>query len=124
MTELWKKIYTPVNETSFKLEETRHLETTVSVPDQLNNIAGVLSQMKKIVADAQQLKARFISCVKWYREWQEILAEWIEKGNIPMNAPVKMDITDEELEKLVIEDFDIERLPKIEVKRIGKEEEK
>ena len=75
MTELGEKIYTPVNETSFKLEETRHLETTVNVPDQLNNIAGVLSQMKKIVADAQQLKARFISCVKWYREWQKILAE-------------------------------------------------
>lgn len=121
MTELWQKIYTPVDETSFKLEETRHLETTVSVPDQLNNIAGVLSQMKKIVADAQQLKARFISCVKWYKEWQKILAEWIEKGNIPMNPPVEMDITDEELEKLVIEDFDIERLPKIEVKRVEKE---
>ena len=41
-----------------------------------------------------------------------------------MNAPVEMDITDEELEKLVIEDFDIERLPKIEVKRVEKEEEK
>ena len=74
MTELGEKIYTPIDETSFKLEETRHLETTVNVPDQLNNIAGVVSQMKSYVAQVQTLKAKFVSCVKWYNEWQKIIA--------------------------------------------------
>lgn len=121
MTELWEKIYTKIDETSFKLEETRHLETTVNVPDQLNNIAGVVSQMKKLIEDSKALRSRFISCVKWYREWQKIIATWIEKAEIPMNAPKELDITDEELETFVLENFDIERLPEIEVNRVEKE---
>lgn len=120
MTEVWEKIYTKIDETSFKLEETRHLETTVNVPDQLNNIAGVVSQMKKLVEDAKALRSRFVSCVKWYKEWQKIIATWIEKAEIPMNAPKELDITDEELETFVLENFDIERLPEIEVNRVEK----
>jgi len=121
MTEVWEKIYTKIDETSFKLEETRHLETTVNVPDQLNNIAGVVSQMKSMIVQANWLREKFISCVKWYREWQKIVATWIEKAEIPMNAPEELDITDEELDALILETFDIERLPKIEINRVEKE---
>lgn len=120
MTELGETIYTPIDETSFKLEETRHLETTVNVPDQLNNIAGVVSQMKNLVAQVQTATGKFVSCVKWYREWQKIIATWIEKGWIPMEAPKELDITDEELKTLDLMKFDVERLPKIEVNRVEK----
>jgi hypothetical protein len=38
-----------------------------------------------------------------------------------MNAPEELDITDEELDALILETFDIERLPKIEINRVEKE---
>jgi len=108
-----EKIYTPIDEVSFKVEETIHHESVVNVPEQLQNIANVITQMKVYVTNIQQLKEKFYTSVEWYNKRIEILAEWVKKGNIPMELPEKMNIeADLDLSK-----FDCEKLPVISIKR-------
>lgn len=108
-----EKIYTPIDEVSFKVEETIHHESVVNVPEQLQNIANVITQMKVYVTNTQQLKQKFYDAVEWYNKRIEILAEWVKKGNIPMELPEKMNIeADLDLSK-----FDCEKLPVISIKR-------
>ena len=70
-----EKIYTPIDEVSFKVEETIHHESVVNVPEQLQNIANVITQMKVYVTNTQQLKQKFYDAVEWYNKRIEILAE-------------------------------------------------
>lgn len=108
-----EKIYTPIDEVSFKVEETIHHESVVNVPEQLQNIANVITQMKVYVTNTQQMKQKFYDAVEWYNKRIEILAEWVKKGNIPMELPEKMNIeADLDLSK-----FDCEKLPVISIKR-------
>lgn len=107
------KTYEKLTETSFKVSETKKLESEINVLTQLENMASQLSWIKKIIWQAKQLKETVINTVERYNTWAGIINEAKEKCGL---AVKKLDII-KLADDFVLENLDIEKLPKIDIKK-------
>ena len=107
------KTYEKLSETSFKVSETKKLESEINVLNQLENMASQLSWIKKIIWQAKQLKETVINTVEWYNTWADILNEAKDKCKLAFKKLDKIQLVDD----FVLEDLDIEQLPKIDIRK-------
>ena len=104
--------FTKVNERVFKVEETKTFKNTIDTTVVFKNLANGVNKMKEILGLAAEQKSEYQQAVKWYNDWVQIL--------IDANDAVKLAIKIPEFIKLPevfkIDDVDIEKLPKIDIK--------
>jgi hypothetical protein len=87
-----KRVYTKINETTFKVDELRELTDTIEVGQTLTNMAGAISKLRSYVGNVAQLKAEFENAVKWYNLWVDILAEAKEQVKLAVKVPEKFEL--------------------------------
>lgn len=107
------KIYTKVNEMSFKVEETKTLSDTIDVTAQFEMLAQNMGRLKSIVAQAQKNRDLVSKTVEWYNTWVDILNEAKETCHLAYNKLDPIVLPDE----WTVENLDIEKRPKINIKR-------
>lgn len=107
------KTYTKLSTTSFKVSETKTLESNIEALKQLEAMASQLSAIKKIIAQAKQLKENVIQTVEWYNTRVDILNEAKENCWLSYKRLEKV-ILDKEF---VLEELDVESFPKIDIKK-------
>ena len=107
------KIYTKVNELSFTVEETKTLKDTIDAKAQFELMAKQVSRIKSIVGQTVQSKDLISKTVERYNTWVDILNE----------AKANCHLAYKELDKIVlpenwtVENIDLSKLPKIDIKR-------
>ena len=107
------KIYTKVNEMSFKVEETKTLSDTIDVTAQFEMLAQNMGRLKSIVAQAQKNRDLVSKTVEWYNTWVDILNEAKETCHLAYNKLDPIVLPGE----WTVENLDIEKRPKINIKR-------
>jgi len=107
------KIYTKVNETTFTVEETKTLKDNVDAKAQFELMAQQISRVKSIVGQVKQNRDLIEKTVNWYNTWVDILNE----------AKANCHLAYKELEKITlpegwtVENIDLSKLPKLDIKR-------
>lgn len=109
----WKRIYTKIDETTFKVEQDRHLEEDMKIADQLNVLAQCLNNMKQLVAEANELQNRFVKVAEWYNTFVDILQEAKDSCWYDYKLPAKIEIPD----CFDIIEVKIENLPSVDISK-------
>ena len=107
------KTYEKLTETSFKVSETKKLESEINVLEQLENMATQLSWIKKIIWQTKQLKETVIKTVERYNTWADILNEAKDKCWLAFKKLDKIQLADD----FVLENLNIEDFPKIDIRK-------
>lgn len=109
--ELGKRIYTKIDELTFKIEENRHLESDISLNTQRQLMANSLTEMKKCIANVKDLHDKFKKYWAWYNEWCDIMNEAKKEAGLEYKDFEKVDL--DKFENLL--ETNVEDLPKIEL---------
>lgn len=107
------KQYEKLSETSFKVSETKTLESSIDALNQLEAMASQLSSIKKIIVQAKQLKENVIQTVEWYNTRADILNEAKENCWLSYKKLERIELDKE----FILEKLDIESFPKIDIKK-------
>jgi anion-transporting ArsA/GET3 family ATPase len=113
-----KKVFTKISETTFKVEEERHLEDVIDTAKQFEQMAGVVSKMRQVVSQVSQFKTNFNGYVDWYNTWVDILTDAKDTVKLAIKVPERIELS----EGYKLEDIDINKLPRIDI-RLDIEEE-
>jgi len=114
-----KKVFTKISETTFKVEEERHLEDVIDTARQFEQMAGVVSKMRQVVSQVSQFKTTFNGYVDWYNTWVDILADAKDTVKLAIKVPERIELS----EGYKLEDIDINKLPSIDIRLDIKEED-
>jgi len=74
-----ERTYTKVDEFTFKVEEDRHLEETMSIDKQFNYLMQLCNGMRDCVKNANEFQDKFVQFVKTYNWYVDMLSEAKEK---------------------------------------------
>lgn len=108
-----KRIYTKIDETTFKVEQDRHLEEEMKVADQLNVLAQLLNNMKQCVAQANDYQEKFVKIAESYNTFVDILQEAKDSCGYKYKLPAKIEIPD----CFDIIEVKIENLPSVDISK-------
>ena len=108
-----KKIYEKVDEVTFKVQETKTLKDTVECAKTFEQMAWAINKIKQIVWQLEQQKTQVKQVIRWYNEWVDILTEAKDTVKLAITVPAKIDLE----EDFKLDDIDITKLPKIDIKR-------
>ena len=106
-----------VNDMTFKVEETKTAKDTIEVSTTLNNMAQIVGAIAKVVAENDSKKEQIKAQVKWYNMWVDILSEAKASVKLAFKVPEKIELGD----GFTMEDIDITKLPKMDIKMEVKE---
>lgn len=107
----WKRIYTKIDEATFKVEQDRHLEEEMKVADQLNVLAQLLNNMKQCVAQANDMQSKFVKLAESYNVFLDIMQEAKDSCWYSYKLPAKIEIPD----CFDIIEVKIENLPSVDI---------
>ena len=90
----WKRIYTKIDEFTFKVEQDRHLEENMSIDKQFNYLASCLNWLRECVKNANEFQDKFVKIVETYNVYLDILTEAKEQCWYEYKLPEKIVLPD------------------------------
>lgn len=89
-----KRTYTKIDEFSFKVEETRKLEETMSIDKQINYLAQCLNSLRECVKWANDYQDKFVKIVETYNFYVDLLQEAKDECWYEYSLPKKIELPD------------------------------
>lgn len=107
------KNYKKIDEITFEVSEVKELKDTINVPAQLELLAQQMWRIKSLVWQAKQSKEIINKTVERYNTRVDILNTAKSECHLAMKELEKIEL----LEDFVVENIDVEKLPKIDIHR-------
>jgi len=107
------KTYEKLSETSFKVSEVKELSSEIDALKQFEAIASQLSGIRKMIAQAKQLKETVKQTVEWYNTRADILNDAKSNCDLSYKELTKIELPDE----FTLEDFDLSMIPEIDISK-------
>lgn len=107
-----ERTYTKIDEFTFKVEEDRHLEETMSIDKQMNYLAQCLNSLRECVKWANEFQDKFVKIVETYNRYVDMMTEAKEKCWYDFKLPAKIELPD----CFSIIEVKIENIPTIDFK--------
>ena len=89
-----KRTYTKIDEFTFKVEQTRHLEETMTIDKQMNYLAQCLNWLRECVKGANDFQDKFVKIVETYNFYVDLLQEAKDECWYDFKLPKKIDLPD------------------------------
>ena len=70
-----KRTYTKIDEFTFKVEQDKHLEETMTIDKQFNYLAQCLNGLRECVKNANEFQEKFVKIVETYNFYVDLLQE-------------------------------------------------
>jgi len=107
------KLYTKVDETHFTVEETKTLKDQVDAMAQFTLMAQQISRVKSIVGQVKQNRDLIEKTVNWYNTWVDILNDAKKSCHLAYKELEKITLPEDR----TVENIDLSKLPKLDIKR-------
>ena len=108
-----KRTFTKIDEFTFKVEQTKHLEETVDTTKHLNQIAQMLNWLRECVNNANDMQDRFVKIAETYNWYIDFMQEAKDNCWFDYKLPEKIEIP----ECFDIIDVKIENIPTVDIKK-------
>ena len=89
-----ERTYTKIDEFTFKVEEDRHLEETMSIDKQMNYLAQFLNSLRECVKWANEFQDKFVKIVETYNRYVDMLQEAKDSCWYDFKLPEKIELPD------------------------------
>ena len=89
-----ERTYTKIDEFTFKVEEDRHLEETMSIDKQMNYLAQCLNSLRECVKWANEFQDKFVKIVETYNRYVDMLQEAKDSCWYDFKLPEKIELPD------------------------------
>lgn len=89
-----KRTYTKIDEFTFKVEQDKHLEETMTIDKQFNYLAQCLNGLRECVKNANEFQEKFVKIVETYNFYVDLLQEAKDECWYEYKLPEKIELPD------------------------------